>query len=358
MTPLDAFSPDYATARRRFREAAGRFGWAVESHPIAATGPNGEELAVDVAAASGPGHEKTLVMSSGVHGTEGPFGSAVQLGLLEKWQARPPVRCVMIHTVNPFGFAHRRRFDNANIDLNRNFLLPGEEYRGAPAGYVALDRRLNPRHPPGRFDLFRLHAVLAVLRLGLPALQQAIAGGQYDFPKGIFFGGHEPAEATRIVTTRFDRWLGNARDIVHLDFHTGLGAWGTDKLLLERPPTDRERERLVAWFGPDSFSVPDSNGMVYDARGCFGRWCEAHRGDREYLFGTAEFGTYGPITALRGLKRENQAFYWGDPASAVTERTKRELAELFVPASAEWRERVVRRSWEMAERAATGLVGG
>jgi hypothetical protein len=357
MTPLDVFSPDYLTARRRFRDAAGRHGWAVEYHPIAARGPGGEELTIDVAAPPESDHVNTLVLSSGVHGVEGPFGSAVQLGLLERWGRTPPVRCVLIHAVNPFGFAHRRRVNEDNVDLNRNFLPAGQPFSGTPDGYARLDPVLNPPHPPAAVDLFPLRAAWEVVRVGLPSLKQAIAAGQYDRPQGIFFGGHGPAESARILTAHYARWLGRARRVVHLDFHTGLGAWGTYKLLLERPTTDDENRRLAAWFGPGTFEACHPNGVAYDTRGGYGTGCDAQAAGHDHLFACAEFGTYGPITVLTGVKRENQAHQWGEPGSAATERAKQRLAELFCPASGEWRERVVLQGWELAERAAAGLKG-
>ena len=79
---LDAFSPDYSTARDRFRQAASRLGWLLEAHPIEAAGPGGEELTIDVASSSTGDPERVLVVSSGIHGVEGFFGSAVQLALL------------------------------------------------------------------------------------------------------------------------------------------------------------------------------------------------------------------------------------------------------------------------------------
>jgi Protein of unknown function (DUF2817) len=286
---------------------------------------------------------------------EGPFGSAVQLGLLERWGRTPPIRCVMIHAVNPFGYAHRRRFNEDNIDLNRNFLLPGQEYAGSPDGYAALDHLLNPRRPPPRIDPFPLVAAWQVLRHGLPKLKQAIAGGQYGFPKGVFFGGHAAAESTRIIAAHFARWLGGAKDVVHLDFHTGLGKWATDKLLIDTELTDLRRKRLTDWFGADSFEACHRDGLSYDARGGFGTWCAASAGGREYLFACAEFGTYGPFAMLGGLKRENQAHHWGTHTDPATERAKRRLADLFCPPSSEWRTRVVTRSWELVEQAVAGL---
>src|SRR5262245_12648489 len=127
MTSFDAFSPDYHTARHRFREAAARLGWQQEVHPIDPVGPGGSELTMDVASSLGREAQSTVIVSSGVHGVEGFFGSAVQLGLLDCWHRdgppSPGVRCVFLHGLNPFGFAWLRRFDENNVDLNRNFLL-------------------------------------------------------------------------------------------------------------------------------------------------------------------------------------------------------------------------------------------
>ena len=93
------------------------------------------------------------------------------------------VALVLIHALNPYGFAWVRRANEENVDLNRNFLLAGEPYAGSPARYAALDALLNPKHPPRRLDLFRLRAMASILRHGMPQLKQAVAGGQYDFPQ-------------------------------------------------------------------------------------------------------------------------------------------------------------------------------
>ena len=191
MTKSTAFSPDYSTARLRFRQAATRLGWTLEEHLIGQTGPNGEDLTIDIASSANDNPERTLAASSGVHGVEGFFGSAVQLALLEHWanHGAPSVRCVFLHGLNPYGFAWLRRFDEDNVDPNRNFLLTGEPYQGAPPGYAELDDLLNPRLPPSRRESFLIKALPAIARHGIPALKQSVAAGQYEFSKGLFYGG-------------------------------------------------------------------------------------------------------------------------------------------------------------------------
>ncbi len=66
-----------------------------------------------------------LFLASGTHGVEGLCGSGIQHFLLRDGvAARVPddVALVLLHAVNPFGFAWLRRVNEDNVDLNRNFL--------------------------------------------------------------------------------------------------------------------------------------------------------------------------------------------------------------------------------------------
>lgn len=357
MREQELFSADYKTARDRFREAASQLGWQLESLPHDGNGPQGEELTTDVAISKGGDPTKVLLITSGVHGVEGFFGSAVQLALLEKWQASgpPPVRCVLVHAVNPYGFAWRRRFDENNVDLNRNFLLPGERFSGSPDTYARLDSFLNPRRPPSSGEPFLAKAVWLIARYGMTALRKAIASGQYDFPQGLFFGGAEPSPANMLLENNFARWLEGSEDVVHLDFHTGLGPKGSDKLLIDYRLSEKQRQRLIDWFGNDAFEEGQTSKIAYDARGGFGRWCVKKEFAPDYLYACAEFGTYGPVTVLRGLRAENQAYHWCQPDDARVARTKDRLTDLFCPEDAGWRTQVIKRAKQLAAQAIDGL---
>ena len=71
-----------------------------------------------------PGATRILFLLSGTHGIEGFLGSGVQRFLLDEGLARRlPARTalVLVHAVNPFGFAWRRRNDHA---LRRDVVDP------------------------------------------------------------------------------------------------------------------------------------------------------------------------------------------------------------------------------------------
>ena len=332
-------------ARERFLKAAAHLDARLEEFSLDARGPSGEELAIDVALIGDPAARATVVVSSGLHGIEGFFGSAIQLAWMESLIKDPSTlpgqtSAVLVHAINPFGFAWRRRCDEENVDLNRNYLGAGESYAGTPPGYAEVHDLLNPPSPPGRFEPFRLRATWKILRHGLGALKNTVAVGQYEYPSGLFFGGRSPTASTRIVQRNFSRWIGDARHVVHIDLHCGLGAFGQYKLLLPPSLDSRKRDSLAESFGPDVLeSLPD--GIAYPARGIMGAWLSHHLADRDYRFLGAEFGTHSILRVLSALRAENRAHHYGRSGEPAYERAKRELMECFCPRSPEWRKRVV-----------------
>jgi len=121
----DSFSGDYREARARFREAVASAGGALEAvaHPL--KGPDGGDLSTDIAWFGPRDAERVLVTISGTHGVEGFCGSGAQTHWLYRGEAaRLPsgMAALMIHAINPYGFAWLRRVNEDNVDLNRNWI--------------------------------------------------------------------------------------------------------------------------------------------------------------------------------------------------------------------------------------------
>ena len=336
------FSSTYAEARRRFADAALTAGADVASYRVDAESQ--DELAIDVAVV-GADSAPAVVVSSGVHGVEGFFGSAVQLALLERLsqaQSQPSLRYVLIHGVNPFGFSNLRRCNEDNVDVNRNFLESADDYMGAPDGYAGLDSFLNPESPPARFEPFRLKALWNIWQRGLPALKETVAGGQYEYPRGLFFGGHGPSQSTQLVRKHCDSWLGSSQRIVHIDFHSGLGRFGHYKLLLTNAADPEDYSWYLETFGVERVEpLAEPDGTAYAVSGSFGDWMRSHFKSRTYYFVGAEFGTYGVIRVLAAIRAENRAHHYGSQRSSAYRSAKEELVECFCPAAASWRQQVV-----------------
>ncbi len=371
---LDFIPASYDDARGRLVAAITRLGWNHETRPLSVDGPNGAKLYFDVAVSTPAGASPTLVLSSGLHGVEGFLGSAVQLRQLEHWARNAPpqgVRVVMLHALNPYGYAWLRRWDEGNRDPNRSFLLPGDETSQSDSDlYSRLDPFLNPKSPPSNWEPFMARALYHVLRYGFGPLQNAIASGQYEFPKGLFFGGNGPSELQQILTKELPVWLAGSSRVVHLDFHTGLGKWSKLMMLLDSPLSASQRQDLDDWWSPGAYREPRSDRKVYEATGSFGRWCCATANIHDYIFAVAEFGTYNPLHMLRVLRAENRSHHWGktpkrrpsesascaDSGELLAEsKVKADLVEAFCPRSPKWRAQVLARAFDLVERTVEGL---
>src|SRR6266849_8694614 len=109
------FSPDYVSARRRFREAVHSASGRLDSLDLDAKASKGEPLSIDIAWFGAKKPRRIFVHSSGLHGVEGFAGSAIQL----QWLAEglPPLpedgAIVLVHIVNPYGMAWLRRVNES-----------------------------------------------------------------------------------------------------------------------------------------------------------------------------------------------------------------------------------------------------
>ena len=355
MNILDAYSASYGIARARLRELADAAGAAREHHEIEIAQRAGDSLTIDVATIGSDKPRWAVVISSGLHGVEGYFGSAVQLAWLAGLQSshagkNGDGRFVLIHGVNPYGFQELRRTNEDNVDLNRNFLPAPGDYHGAPDGYCALDAFLNPALPPSSLDPYYVKALWHIWRRGLPALKSSIAGGQYEFPRGLFYGGNRPAQSAKIVQENFGRWIAGATDVLHIDLHSGLGKYGEYKLLVNAAPVSPEIDWFRRVFGESCVEAAvDAAGMAYKTSGSMGAWLANHYAHIDYRFAAAEFGAYPILRVLAALRAENRAHYYGRPGDRSYRRAKTELLECFCPHDKTWRETVVRQALQLIE---------
>ena len=96
---------------------------------------------------------------------------------------------LLIHALNPHGFAWLRCGNEDNVDLNRN----GLDFRGPLPEYPAYDA-LHEALLPADWDGLarqRADAVLEafILDQGMSAFQAVLQQGQYGHPTGLFYGG-------------------------------------------------------------------------------------------------------------------------------------------------------------------------
>ena len=345
----DFFSPDFCTAQKLFRRAALAVGARIHTLSLGFNAPTGYPLEIDIAWLGPLQPKRVLLHISGIHGVEGFAGSAVQLALLDQPPELPDdCALIMIHVLNPYGMANLRRVNENNVDLNRNFFTGSGGWHGSPDGYADLDSFFNPPRPPSRFDFYHGRALLALLRYGKSFINQAVAGGQYCFPKGIFYGGSRLEAGPKAYIDWLTGHLRDLQELLVIDVHCGIGTYGGQLLFLSRHSVNADDLS-------DALQVP----VITRDRACdiMGYMHEGnHSGIYQQVLPavrvtclTQEFGTYNGLRLLRALRAENQHHHYGNGDHAHW--SKLELKRMFCPDDPVWRRQVVSQGHTLAQRA-------
>jgi hypothetical protein len=351
------YAPNYATARQQFLAAATLAGAALESLPHPQRGPDGGELALDLAWLGPRDARRVLVLISGTHGVEGYQGSAAQIGFLQHTASTLPAdtAALLIHGLNPYGFAWVRRVNEDNVDLNRNYLDFSRPLPSNP-GYGQVHTLILPEAlTPAALGQVQQQLVAYMARVGKAAAATAITGGQYTHPDGIFYGGQGLCWSNRQLASIAGRYLQQARVICVLDHHTGLGPVGHTELICRHPAGSPELALARAWLGPDvtSPAAGESASTVIDGnvRMAFGGLCP----HAQVVSVCPEVGTAPESQVLAALLADNWLHQRGAPLSALGDGVRRQMMGAFCPRDAAWRAQALARAMAIHRSALVGL---
>jgi hypothetical protein len=345
------YSPDYFTARERFRDAVTRNKGRLDSLELDAKGPGNETLTIDIGW-FGPGDAKrVLVHSSGLHGVEGFAGSAIQLSWLDHGPPRhsPDGATMLVHTLNPYGFAWLRRVNENNVDLNRNFSDEFEDPAELRSAYAKLDWYLNPASAEER-GLFYPSTAWIILRYGIDDVRRAVGAGQHFTPKGLFYGGARMEQGPALYQEYVKKNLSSAVHIVGVDVHTGLGDYAEDTLLVDASEQRMKvNMRMHKAYG-DRMQLLDLEGIAYTVHGAHHNMYYRLFRQSDIYFAGQEFGTIKSIPVLAALRAENRWHQYG--SGALDHPSKKRLLEAFCPSDSTWRARVVEHGHDVLLKAA------
>jgi hypothetical protein len=361
MAPESYFARDYTEARRRFRAAAEAVGAHLESRPHPHPGPEGEALSADLAWIGPAEAERVLVTISATHGVEGFCGSSVQVGWLESglYREMPEgTALLLVHAINPYGFAWLRRVTEDNVDLNRNFVDHAAPYPENP-GYEALAEVLCP---PEWNDavIAETQAVLDAYaeEHGRQGLQAAISGGQYLYTDGIFFGGHAPTWSRRLLEEIFAGALGRAKRVAVIDYHTGLGPHGHGERICVHAPGSEALARASRWYRDDITSPALGTSSSVELAGHNVSGMETALPRPELTVIALEYGTIPTPEVRIALRADNWLHRHGNLKSPQCRAIKDQIRAAFYPDTRAWKQSVWDRAIATQRLALKGLAEG
>jgi hypothetical protein len=353
------FAADYQSARHRFLSASERAGAQLEQFLNPVRGPHGEFLYTDIALVGNPHSRLFLVLISGTHGVEGFAGSALQVGLLEEGiqnQLPPDTAVLMIHAINPYGMAYRRRFNEDNIDLNRNFrnhAEPPPENRS----YQELARDIAPESLSlaaeaaswARLFWFRMNA-------GQVKAKAAISGGQYTHPKGLFYGGKFATWSNRTLRHTVERYLRDTQEVVAIDIHTALGPFGVGGLIPNVQQESAEYRRAFDIWEPSLFiERPQGEPVNANLQATVKTALVGMLPETTVTAVTLEFGTYSAIDVFRALRAENWLHHHTNGTHPQAQEIKTCLLRTYSPQSEKWKSLVWNNGRRIVEQALSYL---
>lgn len=357
-TPHSYFADTYAEARDKFLQASHHSGAEVTTHLHPLKGPSGEDLALDVATFGPKDAEKVFVTMSATHGGEGFLGSAAQVAWLEEKQYQnilDGMAVVLMHAVNPHGFAWLRRVTEGNVDLNRNFLDYAE-----PVPEKTEYDKLHAAICPDDWTDESLSAAQKILDAyaeehGEKALNRVVMGGQFSRPDGVFYGGKAPTWSRTTILSVLREAASKAQHVALIDFHTGLGPSGHGECYIVGNEGDPAVEQADTIWGTDSVRILATSGgqQAHDGYNLSGLAREL--APISFYGNTLEFGTHPLDMVYQALRSDNWLHLHGDLNSDFAREVKADLKEAFCPDSAAWREAVYERSMAVWQRGIEGL---
>lgn len=301
--------------------------------------------------------ENLIVLTTGVHGMEGYIGSVMLDVFFEEIYPqldKDTTGLQIVANVNPYGMKYMRRYNENNVDLNRNFIIEwdGFDY-SSNKDYPEVKGFLQPE---GEIKNAFWHEVSFYLSLakeaitkGADKVSDALLTGQYEYEQGVYYGGTKDEKSTSYLKTVFNDCLdGEYENIVHIDIHSGYGPRYNMVIFNSVYDTMTEEETKKA-FSYDYIIAHDSESFYAttgDTTDYFYRLAESKNSDKELFSTCFEFGTIGDsfldsILSLKYTVDENRNYWYPSDSKVVNEVVFENYKELFYPTETKWREKTV-----------------
>lgn len=299
-----------------------------------------------------------IVITTGVHGIEGYIGSVMldvfweEIYASEINQANTGV--LVVANVNPYGMKYHRRYNENNVDLNRNFIIDWNTFDvTVNKDYPKVNTFLGPKESIGNIVGHELSfygsLVKEVIEDGADVISNALLGGQYEAPEGVYYGGNGDEASTKYLKDVFQQTLESEyENVVHIDVHSGYGPRYNMVIFNSVFETMNEAES-VALFGYDNIIAHDSEAFyptTGDTTDFYYRLHEKLDSDTALFSTCFEFGTIGDsfldsIISMKYTIEENQNHWYPSNNTTTNEIIKERYQELFYPTEKKWREKTI-----------------
>lgn len=350
----DSFTNSYEDVRSRLENLSAKLSTEIFSYPI----NEADGLYIDsFYLPAKEAQTNLIVLTTGVHGIEGYIGSVmleVFFGDVYPTLDTDHTGILVVANVNPYGMKYLRRYNENNVDLNRNFILDWDTFDlSSNKEYPKVDTFLGPT---GKIGNALWHEAGFYLSLGKTAItdgagtiSDALLTGQYEYPQGVYYGGKGDEASTVYLKDVFSRCLDSAyENIIHIDIHSGYGPRYNMVIFNSVFETMTEAESVAA-FGYDHVIAHDSESFYAttgDTTDFFYRLAQQKEANANLFSTCFEFGTIGDeffdtILSLKYTVDENRNHWYPTGNATSAEIVRQNYLELYYPTETAWRQKTI-----------------
>ena len=309
-----------------------------------------------------------IILTTGVHGIEGYIGSAMLDVFFE--DIYPTIDTdktgiLIVANVNPYGMKYMRRYNENNVDLNRNFIEDWSTFDlSSNKEYPKVDKFLQPTGKMGNAFWHEVGFYLSLAKeaifTGADTISDALLTGQYEYAEGVYYGGNgDEASTTYLKGVFADCIDGEYENIVHVDIHSGYGPRYNMVIFnsVQDLTTEAEAKEMLQY---DYIIAQDSEDFYVtygDTTDYFYRLLKSKNSDKSLYSTCFEFGTIGDgffdsILSLKYTVDENRQHWYPTTNKTTAEVVRQNYLELFYPTETNWRTKTI----EDFTKAMTGVL--
>ncbi|MGI8314148.1 M14 family metallopeptidase [Halobacillus mangrovi] len=310
---------------------------------------------IDVIYAEGvSSNDKVLFFTTGEHGIEGYTGATVTHLFVEEYleKINPETTGIcLVHAINPWGMRNFRRVTENNVDLNRNYVFePASVPEDINENYANENQIFQPNEKVKDVtkEKTELYEQLSkgMMREGYSGIKKAKSMGQFEFEKGVYYGGSEEEESAQYIKTWQRKLLANYPRVIHMDWHTALGP-PNEVTMVVSEHDERDEEEMKEQYGMENIEKFTPKKVKGDSTNYFHKLNKEEYPDT-YLFSALfEFGTFGTsrkaeLREFTTIILENQLYWEGAEKEEDRQWILEEFQNMFYPDDEEWRESVLK----------------
>ena len=298
-----------------------------------------------------------IVLTTGVHGIEGYIGSVMLDVFFEEIYPTLNTKdtgVLIVANVNPYGMKYMRRYNENNVDLNRNFIEDWDNFDlSSNKEYPKVDKFLQPEGKMGNAFWheagFYLKLAKEAIFTGADTISDALLTGQYEYPEGVYYGGNGDEKSTTYLKGVFNDCLeGDYENIIHVDIHSGYGP-RYNMVIFNSVQDPTSEADSMAQIGYDYIIAQDSEEFYVtygDTTDYFYRLAKSKNSDKNLYSTCFEFGTIGDgffdsILSLKYTVDENRQHKFPTNNKITAEIVRQNYLELFYPTETEWRTKTI-----------------